>query len=173
MVAMITGIIIDAFSGMRDQESSRKQDMRDVCYICGNTRDVFERRGMNFQAHVKNEHNMWAYLHYFMYLKRKPPADRNTVEAQLMIEHGTQSIKYFPRGASLELDSSRGGGDEEEAPAEDSSSSSSSAGSVEQLTKQVEELRGQMTLVMGKLDTLVLGSAAAAASAGARAITTR
>ena len=45
--------------------------MASNCFICSLNSYDFERHTGGFQTHVKEEHSMWAYLKFFMHLKRK------------------------------------------------------------------------------------------------------
>ena len=38
------GIIIDTFSMLRDQENEKIKDIRQICFICGQNKEVFDRK---------------------------------------------------------------------------------------------------------------------------------
>ena len=38
------GIIIDTFSMLRDQENEKIKDIRQICFICGQNQEVFDRK---------------------------------------------------------------------------------------------------------------------------------
>ena len=42
--------------------------MRDCCFICSLPSYDFEHHGGGFYKHYHLEHNMWAYIYYFIYL---------------------------------------------------------------------------------------------------------
>ena len=42
---IIFGIIIDTFAELRDAQNTRDEDLKNVCFISGYERDVFEKQG--------------------------------------------------------------------------------------------------------------------------------
>jgi len=40
--------------------------------VCGLERDVFDRNSVvGYDTHIKHEHNMWHYIYFIIYLRRK------------------------------------------------------------------------------------------------------
>jgi len=58
MTAVVSGIIIDSFSAMREHVDEVQRDQRDKCFVCGIERDEFEQHGLSFDKHTKEDHNM-------------------------------------------------------------------------------------------------------------------
>lgn len=75
MTAIISGIIIDTFSEMRTINQTIDEDTRDRCFICNIDRDDFEKMGLNFERHVRRDHNMWNYLFFRVYLFNTDPTE--------------------------------------------------------------------------------------------------
>lgn len=71
--AIISGLIIDTFASMRDEAEFLRQDTLDKCFICSIPREEFEQAGIDFLVHIKEEHNMWHYVWYKIYLDVKDP----------------------------------------------------------------------------------------------------
>jgi len=138
MVAMITGIIIDTFADMRQVNNDIEADMKNMCFICSQPRDLFERHGVVFQSHIKQDHNMWAYLYYNMYIDSKPASDRTGIEVQLAKMLQSQSLLWFPTGEALALQS------DEEKDEE----------GLDRLNSQVVELQDQMNDMKQGMDDL-------------------
>lgn len=46
--AVITGLILDTFSSMRQRSEAVRQDMADTCFICSLSRDEFDQAGISF-----------------------------------------------------------------------------------------------------------------------------
>jgi hypothetical protein len=47
--------------------------MENECFICSRKRSEFEQKSKGFKYHTKHEHNMWAYVHFLMYVRSKDP----------------------------------------------------------------------------------------------------
>ena len=71
MTAVVSGIIIDSFSAMREHVDEVQRDQRDKCFVCGIERDEFEQHGLSFDKHTKEDHNMWDYLFFKLHLAQK------------------------------------------------------------------------------------------------------
>ena len=64
MITLISGIVIDAFSKMRSQKEEIEHNRHNMCLICSQTRDIFERRNIPFSDHTELEHNPLHYIYY-------------------------------------------------------------------------------------------------------------
>lgn len=62
LLAIIQGLIIDAFGELRDQLESVKEDMESNCFICGMGKDYFDKVPHGFDTHVQQEHNLANYM---------------------------------------------------------------------------------------------------------------
>lgn len=71
LLKLIFGIIIDTFQELRAENQMLDEDNQNRCFICGIQRDVFERQGHDFEQHIFHDHNLWHYLYFNMYLRRK------------------------------------------------------------------------------------------------------
>ncbi|KAF3854125.1 hypothetical protein F7725_014813 [Dissostichus mawsoni] len=71
LLAIIQGLIIDAFGELRDQQEQVKEDMETKCFICGIGNDYFDTVPHGFETHTLQEHNLANYLFFVMYLINK------------------------------------------------------------------------------------------------------
>ncbi|KAI4896259.1 hypothetical protein NFI96_024984, partial [Prochilodus magdalenae] len=71
LLAIIQGLIIDAFGELRDQQEQVKEDMETKCFICGIGSDYFDTTPHGFETHTLEEHNLANYLFFLMYLINK------------------------------------------------------------------------------------------------------
>ncbi|EPY74553.1 hypothetical protein CB1_001981005 [Camelus ferus] len=62
LLAIIQGLIIDAFGELRDQQEQVKEDMETKCFICGIGNDYFDTVPHGFETHTLQEHNLANYL---------------------------------------------------------------------------------------------------------------
>jgi inositol 1,4,5-triphosphate receptor type 1 len=77
---LISGIIIDTFSEMRNAKQQIEGDVFNNCFICNIARDDFEAAGVPFEQHIKNDHNMWKYLWFLIYLDEKDHTEFDGIE---------------------------------------------------------------------------------------------
>ena len=94
---IIFGIIVDTFSQLRNEKSEQEKDMKNICFICGLENYVFDRKGNGFKNHVKNEHNMWQYYSFFLYLDSVDPCDHTAIEGFVFNKLKEDEIDFFPQ----------------------------------------------------------------------------
>lgn len=57
LLAILQGLIIDAFGELRDQLQSVSDEMESNCFICGIQRETLDKVPRGFEQHVMKEHN--------------------------------------------------------------------------------------------------------------------
>ncbi|XP_070537450.1 LOW QUALITY PROTEIN: inositol 1,4,5-trisphosphate-gated calcium channel ITPR3-like [Ptychodera flava] len=98
---IIFGIIVDTFSELRDAKWRTDEDMRTLCFVCGRGANEFERYGKGFRHHVKFEHNMWAYLFFFIHLDDTRSNDYTAIELYVSEMMEDQTYDFFPMNRAL------------------------------------------------------------------------
>uniref|UniRef100_A0A1I8FJM8 Ion_trans domain-containing protein n=1 Tax=Macrostomum lignano TaxID=282301 RepID=A0A1I8FJM8_9PLAT len=90
---IIFGIIVDTFSQLRDKKWLAETDMRNCCFICSRNNYDFEHHGQGFDHHVRTEHNMWAYIFFFIHLEDTATNDYTSLDLHVhkMDEDSTDS----------------------------------------------------------------------------------
>jgi hypothetical protein len=78
--ALISGLIIDSFSSMRDENEAKLRDIQDKCFICSIMRDELEEAGVSYKTHIAEEHFMWDYFKFMIYLELKDPLSFSSAE---------------------------------------------------------------------------------------------
>lgn len=68
-----------------------------TCFICNIDREDFEQLNLPFKAHVREEHNMWDYVFFRMYLEEKDTIDYSGLETCCARGSRTQCPLRFPR----------------------------------------------------------------------------
>ncbi len=71
---MLSGIIIDNFSALRENQQILIDDKNNICFICGLHRSQLNKLYGNeegYSEHVKLDHYYWNYLFLIINLKRK------------------------------------------------------------------------------------------------------
>jgi hypothetical protein len=102
---IVFGIIIDTFGELRDEKKAIKEDMNSVCFICGKEKYEFEMRGFGWNNHTNIEHNVYAYLAFIIYTRRKPTAECNGIELSVKNLIMENDVSFIPdTSKSLEQD---------------------------------------------------------------------
>jgi hypothetical protein len=96
ILSIIFGIIIDAFAELRDQSLRDANDRKNVCFICGATREQLEKKRKNFSEHTTREHNLWTYVDYIIGLKFVDLQDTNAVNSYVIDQVEKKQIAWFP-----------------------------------------------------------------------------
>ena len=106
LLNLIFGMIIDAFGELRDEKNANDEDKLNVCFICGLERSEYERIG-NFDKHTSEEHNMWQYVAYIVYLQEKEKSfstDMTDIESYVAECYHKKDYSWMPVGRSLTLE---------------------------------------------------------------------
>ena len=74
------GIIVDTFGELRDETYNYENDKNNKCFICQISRDGCLLKNINFNNHIKHEHNLWNYVNFLIYLHLNNPNDFSRVE---------------------------------------------------------------------------------------------
>lgn len=117
MLAIIQGLIIDAFGELRDQLESVKEDMESNCFICGIGKDYFDKVPHGFDTvnfinndsfvdklilihlqHVAQEHNLANYMFFLMHLINKPDTEYTGQETYVWNMYQQRCWDFFPVG---------------------------------------------------------------------------
>ena len=117
---VLFGIILDNFTEIRSEKMDKKDKQHDYCFICESQTDELDKEGPGFQPHVDNDHNMWQYLYFIVYLKDLNPEDYNGPESYVADMLGAPSfdkdkdsvnVKWMPNKKSLVLEKEGSEGD--------------------------------------------------------------
>ena len=102
VLQIVSGIIIDTFSSMREDAENVEEDAKNNCFICGKTRDEIEKieaRQGAFEKHTTNLHNPWSYIYFMLYLQQKPDLDYTATESYVNDKVSIQDNSWFPNYA--------------------------------------------------------------------------
>ncbi|XP_063059704.1 ryanodine receptor 1-like [Engraulis encrasicolus] len=98
LLAIIQGLIIDAFGELRDQQEQVKEDMETKCFICGIGSDYFDTTPHGFETHTMDEHNLANYLFFLMYLINKDETEHTGQESYVWKMYQERCWDFFPAG---------------------------------------------------------------------------
>ena len=91
------GIIVDTFADLRDKNSIRENDIKNVCYICHVDRDTCITRNIDFNYHVAHDHYVWNYVYFITYLHLNDPSYFKRLESQVWLKLLDKDTSWFPR----------------------------------------------------------------------------
>ncbi|XP_041952430.1 ryanodine receptor 3 isoform X1 [Alosa sapidissima] len=98
LLAIIQGLIIDAFGELRGQQDQVKEDMETKCFICGIGNDYFDTTPHGFETHTLQEHNLANYLFFLMYLINKDETEHTGQESFVWKMYQERCWDFFPAG---------------------------------------------------------------------------
>ncbi|KAL4466941.1 hypothetical protein ABPG74_010538 [Tetrahymena malaccensis] len=102
----IFGIIIDTFAQLRDEKQKKEEDKNNVCFICGLSRNEFDKVPGGFTIHIEKQHQLWYYVYYIYHLKCKDSTEYNGVESYIQDLLNKQQTTWFPLLKALSLSKS-------------------------------------------------------------------
>jgi len=105
LAAIVSGIIIDAFSSMRAELQAQTDDQMNNCFICSINRSVMERKLVKFEHHVFQEHYMWSYARFLMRLEMAQDSDLNGLESYVQEKVKVGDFQsWYPIDKALSLE---------------------------------------------------------------------
>ncbi|VDM97439.1 unnamed protein product [Thelazia callipaeda] len=94
---LVFGVIIDTFGDLRAERNEKVDQLRNNCFICGLGRGRFDNKLVTFEEHRKNEHNLYHYLYFIVWLQVKDETEFTGPESY---EHKSD---WFPRMQAMSL----------------------------------------------------------------------
>ena len=101
LLNIIFGIIIDTFGELRALNKAIEYDIKNKCFICGIDRYTFDRQGEGFEIHIKNDHNLWHYLYFIMYLRIKETTEYTGPEQFVAEMAKAKDLTFIPNLQAL------------------------------------------------------------------------
>ncbi|XP_032315373.1 ryanodine receptor 1-like isoform X2 [Camelus ferus] len=100
LLAIIQGLIIDAFGELRDQQQQVRDDMETKCSICGISigSDDFDMTPHGFETHTLEEHNLANYMFFLKYLINKDETEHTGQESYVWKMYQERCWDFFPAG---------------------------------------------------------------------------
>ena len=97
LLNIIFGIVIDTFAQQRDLQNHIKDNMENVCFVCGIDRNSFDRKHpIGFEYHTEHEHNIWHYLSFIIHLRTKRRTDLTGPESYVAEMLENKDLSFFP-----------------------------------------------------------------------------
>ena len=99
LLNIIFGIIIDTFSSLRTEKVEKEKDKNNVCFICGIRKIQFDRAADEpggFTRHYRNDHNVWDYLSFVVFIYEQDKDDDDGLELYVRKLIEQRDISWFP-----------------------------------------------------------------------------
>lgn len=100
---LIFGVIIDTFADLRSEKQNSEEILKNSCFICGLKRASFDNKAVNFEDHIKREHNMWHYLYFYVQVNVKDPTEFTGPESYVYTLVREKDLNWFPRMRAMSL----------------------------------------------------------------------
>ena len=162
LLNMVTGIIVDTFSKLREDSQVLDQLKADEVFVSGITYDMLEGTGLNMKQLQKKDHNEWNYIYYAIFLlneKYKDPMEYDGLETYVADCIMNDDFSWFPRKTCAALGEMEGLSQGDKGNEEDSSKDDGARSVVVNLQKEVKNLQlelGKMSQMMNKVMETVI-----------------
>jgi inositol 1,4,5-triphosphate receptor type 1 len=112
LMNIITGLMVDTFSSIREEKQSRAEILDTVCFVCDTLRRSYDDMNLgpeapSFDLHISVEHDPWTYVYYLAYLKKKNPEEDSGTEHYVRREVAKKSINWVPMRTSFFIEASK------------------------------------------------------------------
>ncbi|RHZ25357.1 hypothetical protein DYB37_008952 [Aphanomyces astaci] len=99
---MVQGIIIDAFTAVREQTETKAALKRERCLVCNRSRSAIENLDgghlNNFSRHIHHVHNFFDYFFYIQHVKAKQhPKELSGLERYVVEKLKAHDMAWIPR----------------------------------------------------------------------------
>ncbi|CAJ0957143.1 unnamed protein product, partial [Mesorhabditis belari] len=98
LLAIMQGLIIDAFGELRDQQESATEKLESSCFICDIAKETFDRMPRGFEIHTTKEHNFANYLFFLQHLVNKDETEYTGQETYVREKYDNRDWEFFPVG---------------------------------------------------------------------------
>ena len=77
------GLIVDTFGALRDETYKYENDRANVCFICQLGKDSCLIKNIDYEEHIKKDHNIWSYVDFMTYLHLYNANDFTRIEGSV------------------------------------------------------------------------------------------
>jgi len=100
---MVTGIIVDTFSSLREETATRLEKLKSESFISGISRDMYDQMGLKFDDLIQKDQNMWNYIFFHLYLDKKDKTELTGAERYVLRQITRKDNSWFPVLQSFQL----------------------------------------------------------------------
>jgi len=101
---MVFGIILNTFGQLRDAQDDIDEDISTLCTICSISADIFQKTSpYGFEHHLNEEHPLWNYLYYLIYLSKKDKDEYTAAEEFVWNCKDEGETNFFPINRAISV----------------------------------------------------------------------
>uniref|UniRef100_A0A914ER69 Inositol 1,4,5-trisphosphate receptor n=1 Tax=Acrobeloides nanus TaxID=290746 RepID=A0A914ER69_9BILA len=100
---LVFGVIIDTFGDLRTEKNEKEDVLKNNCFICGLERGRFDNKSVTFEEHNENEHHLWHYLYFIVWLQVKDETEFTGPESYVAKCIKDRNLDWFPRMQAISL----------------------------------------------------------------------
>ena len=101
-IDLVFGIILGAFSTLRNEEQKHSTDRKYRCFICHVNKSTLEKNRQNFNEHRTKVHNLWNYVDYMITLKFTDFHNLNAINSFTSHKIENKDISWLPTYKDLQ-----------------------------------------------------------------------
>lgn len=146
MLNLVFGVIIDTFGDLRAERNEKVNQLRNNCFICGLGRERFDNKIITFEEHRKNEHNLYHYLYFIVWLQIKDETEFTGPESYVANCIKDHRSDWFPRMQAMSLAEDNQEAEQKDDINEIFDSLNRLLNTVEEQGRQLEELKQVMNV---------------------------
>ena len=118
-IDLVFGIILGAFSTLRNIEQKHYTDRKNHCFICHVNKNTLEKNSQNFNEHRTKIHNLWNYVDYMITLKFSDVHSLNAINSYANEKIINKDISWLPTYKDLKNNEKKNDDLEEELKVEE------------------------------------------------------
>lgn len=96
MMGIFSGIIVDTFSQLREDDYKKDEVLQNNCFICNASSTNLESSGINFENHVEKDHSIKIYVMYLLNILTTPRNELNSEEYIISKMINISNTSFFP-----------------------------------------------------------------------------
>jgi len=100
---MVTGIIVDTFSSLREETAVRLEKINSESFISGISREEYDEVGLKFEDLTQEHQNIWSYVYFLLQLDQKDASEMCGAERFVVARIKDNDTSWFPIFMSFEL----------------------------------------------------------------------
>jgi len=106
MASIISGIIIDSFSELKEAQAAVNEAMSSMCFICSLSQSELERARVKFDKHILEDHYMWSYARFLLYLEDEDKSNLTGPESYVKKLVSENNTSFVPIQRCIDIESS-------------------------------------------------------------------
>lgn len=109
LLNIVFGIILESYAKIREESLKLENQIKSQCFICDIHKNRFDPKaseGITFQNHINNEHGIWDYISFLIYLSEKETTEFTGIEQYLYEMVEKKDLTFFPVLRSMALEES-------------------------------------------------------------------